>query len=265
MNHVILITGCQRSGTTLLNLILDSHPDVHGVDEMEFRAERMRGYLQDPRFHPRVCFKLPAAAHEVKGIATLPGVQVLYCLRDPRDVVASMLTLQIRHGVVLVPWAAHPLGADREIQGGAKLLDDEVRRQLAPALGRYEPCRGRNPAGWARADQVLAAALCWRIKAELFPLYAAAQVPARLVVYERLLAEPQCEIRTLLDFLGLPWHDDVLRHHQLHHGISVGNTVNDRPIDPDNVGKWRTSLNDGDLVVLREICGPTAARFGYEI
>lgn len=264
MNQPIVITGCQRSGTTLLNLILDSHPEVHGVDELEFRAERFQAYLRDPRFSPWVCFKLPTAAHEIKGMATVPGVRVLYCQRDPRDVAASMLKLQIRHGAVLVPWAAHPLGADREIVNGVKLLPAAVREELKPKLEDYGRCRKRNPAGWSRADQMLAAALCWRIKAELFPLYAAAKLTTWLVLYERLLADPGCEIRQLLDFLGLPWHDDVLRHHQLHHGLSVGNTVNDRPIDPGNVGKWRKSLNDSDLAILREICGP-AASLGYEL
>ena len=32
-NKPILVLGCQRSGTTLLNLILDSHPQIHGFDE----------------------------------------------------------------------------------------------------------------------------------------------------------------------------------------------------------------------------------------
>ena len=33
-NRTIMITGCQRSGTNLMNLILDSHPQVQGVDEL---------------------------------------------------------------------------------------------------------------------------------------------------------------------------------------------------------------------------------------
>jgi hypothetical protein len=34
MKKAIFITGCQRSGTNLLNLILDSHPQIKGVDEL---------------------------------------------------------------------------------------------------------------------------------------------------------------------------------------------------------------------------------------
>ena len=44
-NRPIIITGSQRSGTTLLNLILDSHPQIHGVDEMQFRNNTLQQYL----------------------------------------------------------------------------------------------------------------------------------------------------------------------------------------------------------------------------
>ena len=48
-NQIILVTGCQRSGTTMLNFVLDSHPDVHGIDEMQFDVNRMRDYLNSAR------------------------------------------------------------------------------------------------------------------------------------------------------------------------------------------------------------------------
>lgn len=63
-NQPILITGCQRSGTTMLNLILDSHPKITGVDEMEFRNENLPHYLSHINYHPFVVFKLPIFAGE---------------------------------------------------------------------------------------------------------------------------------------------------------------------------------------------------------
>ena len=33
--HLIIILGCQRSGTTLTYLILNSHPQIKGIDETE--------------------------------------------------------------------------------------------------------------------------------------------------------------------------------------------------------------------------------------
>ncbi len=81
-NQIILITGCQRSGTTLLHLILDSHPEVHGIDEMQFNMQRMVEYINSPGLAPCVSFKLPVASHALRFIESLPDRKILWCVRD---------------------------------------------------------------------------------------------------------------------------------------------------------------------------------------
>ena len=109
-NTPILITGCQRSGTTLLNLILDSHPQIKGVDEGDFFVDLLHEYLNHPDYHPYVAFKLPKISHLVPALQFVPGIKVLWCIRDPRDVVMSMLKLKRRvndglRGKIL--WSIH--------------------------------------------------------------------------------------------------------------------------------------------------------------
>ena len=62
-NTPIIITGCQRSGTTLLHLILDSHPEVRGMDEWEVKADLFYEYLTLPRYASCIAMKLPKVAH----------------------------------------------------------------------------------------------------------------------------------------------------------------------------------------------------------
>ena len=69
----ILITGCQRSGTTLMNLILDSHPKIWGIDEDRFDFPSIYGYLSAPIPAPFVSFKLPRYAHIMPFIEMLPA------------------------------------------------------------------------------------------------------------------------------------------------------------------------------------------------
>lgn len=38
----LLLVGCERSGSTLLRLMLDSHPDVSFVEEFEYALELIR-------------------------------------------------------------------------------------------------------------------------------------------------------------------------------------------------------------------------------
>ena len=68
-NTPILVTGCQRSGTTLASLILDSHPLISSIDEMHFDTHHIDDYLTNQKFHPYVLLKLPTIAPEINSIS----------------------------------------------------------------------------------------------------------------------------------------------------------------------------------------------------
>jgi hypothetical protein len=139
MNRPILITGCQRSGTTLLHLVLDSHPDITGIDELDFGKVPLSEYLNSPRYHPCVSFKLPVASYEAAFIKTIPGIKVVWCIRDPRDVVVSMLelTLKISENATL-PWVVHPGGAGSEIENSARTLQQRMDGELGKLYKSYK-------------------------------------------------------------------------------------------------------------------------------
>ncbi len=261
-NTPILITGCQRSGTTLLSLVLDSHPRIHSVDEADFDPRRQGEYLESPEFHPSVAFKLPSRAHRVEAFAALPGARILWCRRDPRAVVASMLTLNLDAAGLLLPWARHPVGAQREIENGLAVLQRHHHPLPEACLRRYLPLRDMPPQlrGWG--EGVVLAATCWRIKSELQALFESLELPFLTVSYERLTRHKEAVIRDTLDFLALPWHENVLRHHQLHRGVSTGLTENTRAIDERSLEKWRRVLSEGDLKIIEEICGSEGLSHG---
>ena len=267
MNRPIVITGCQRSGTTLLNLVLDSHPDVTGVDEMDFYKASLSEYLSSPRFHPCVSFKLPQSTYEAATIkSAMPGVKVLWCIRDPRDVVLSMMRLMLEsaEGPPL-PWLAHPVGARNDIENGVRVLRQTMGGELAAHVETYRGIAGKPAAAWSREDSVLVGALCWRLKQELLAGFDAAGIPCRVVRFEDLVGDPGRTIRGALQFIGLPWHENVLRHHLLHTGVSVGGTVNTRPIDGANTGKWADAFDARALAIIRTVCAGSAARHGYAL
>jgi Sulfotransferase family len=263
-NRVILVTGCQRSGTTMLNLALDSHPDVVGVDEDVFRIERMQDYQEAPEFAPAVALKLPGRASDLAFIRAIPGVRILWCLRDPRAVVASMVRLQLVLDGEKISWAAHPLGAGTALEAASRT--GGVAPDLTETCRRFAvAAAAQPPRAWPLDMLVTSAALCWRLKNDLLRVYDQAGIGYRLVVYERLVNEPEAELRALLGELGLKWHDDVLRHHQLHRGWSVGHTDNTRPIDTGSLEKWREVLGPAQLDTVRSICGPRAGELGYSL
>jgi len=263
-NRVILITGCQRSGTTMLNLALDSHPDVVGIDEMDFDFDRMPDYLEGEAYAPAVCFKLPRAAPAVKFVQSIPGVHVLWALREPRAVVASMVRLSLDLDGERVSWAAHPQGAGIELSNSLKVLGG-VPADLVHVWRAYQSGQQAPPKGWPLDLLVTSAALCWRLKNDLLRVYDRAGVAYRVVVYEDLVRQPEAQMRAILSDIGLKWHEDVLRHHQLHSGVSVGQTDNTRPIDTASMDKWREVLGPPQLEIVRAVCGARAAELGYTV
>jgi hypothetical protein len=266
-NTAVLITGCQRSGTTLLNLILDSHPDIAGIDEMEFDPSRFADYLSDSQYHPFVSFKLPTIAHEVQIVRQrAPTLKVLWCVRDPRDVVLSMISLKLGlSDTRTVSWANHPMGAIREIASCFHALREDVRRELEQGIEKYRAFEWMPPTARGKKEGIIAGALCWDIKNRLPGTFGVDGTDYHVVRYEDLVMEPQETIRRLLAYIGLGWHDNVLQHHRLHKGMSIGGTDNSAPINNRNTGKWAKRLTAEQLGIIKDICAQTAQKFDYTL
>lgn len=259
----IVITGCQRSGTTLLHLILDSHPQVTALDETDVDPLSFPSVLHEIHHHSRLAVKLPTAAHEVATFAARPELSVLWCLRDPRDVVASMVKLQQPAGESTISWASHPHGVFTEIRHCASVLGTAFDPACFARMQTFTALCRKRPQLHNREDAVFCAALCWRLKQELLPLYEQFQIRHHVVRYEDLVREPEETIEKVLSFVDLPFHLDVMRHHQLHSGTAIGETDRSRPIDPTSVGRWKSFLNASDLQIIDALCGDVAEDYEY--
>jgi Flp pilus assembly protein TadD len=125
--HVFLI-GFPRSGTTLLEVILEGHPDVVSLEEKDSLIESVRRFMRGPKDLDLLARQSPselaplradywrrvaAAGAEVTGkifvdknpldslklplIARLfPGAKILFACRDPRDIVLSCFRHRFR-------------------------------------------------------------------------------------------------------------------------------------------------------------------------
>jgi len=264
-NLPIVITGCQRSGTTLLLLVFNAHPSVHGIDETLFDPKQLPFYLKAPRYAPAVCFKVPLIAHEVAYIASFPGVKVLWSLRDPRDVVASMVRLQFEHKGIKASFAAHPhVGPRVQIPLLLRALE-EVPVGLREEVQLFQEQDVIPPEDRSLDLNVTAAALCWRLKQELLRLYRQEEIDLRIIRYEQLVADPTPVVAEILSFVGLPWHDQVLAHHRFHRGKVTGDTDSTRPIDQKSMGRWRQMFSTSQLEIIERICAEKANELGYPL
>jgi len=265
-NRPMLITGCQRSGTTLLHLILGSHPEIHSIDEMEYSESKLYKYLYDTEFSPQVAFKIPVYAPFLDWIKKLlPELRVLWLVRNPRDVVASMMaTHLLLTGGASVPWPSHPLGGTREILHCTPALPSDVKERIHPYLDRYQAIAKITPTERRERDVIFVGALCWKIKNELLKSYDLIGIPFLIVCYEKLVTSPKEEISKILKYLGLSWHDNVLKHNLLHKGILVGKTEASRAIDTTSIGRWKNVFSVEELHLIDELTADLAKGFSYK-
>jgi hypothetical protein len=250
------ILGCQRSGTTLVRLVLECHPLVGCLDEQ--RAYRALA-LDEPLPADKLClgFKVPRwtevlaepCFHDEQLGRTVAGVYrgepLIFLLRDVRDTVASMLRLPAnRRQSWLDFWGRRELA--RQMQSPA--FRDRFGREIE-----------RLHAGGEAAH--LAGALYWKYKTQAYFDYSDHGWPVCPVRYEDLVAAPEHHLRRVLGALDVPWHPGVLDHPQFPHtevstdGTTTGKTDPRRPIDARSVGQWRRDFSAEEEAGIRLIVG----------
>ncbi len=232
-----LIAGCQRSGTTLMRLVLECHPEVECRDEARSYSV-MAGSHRPIRKRPRLGLKIPCLTEQLLEPTLwdpilLPattnrydGEPILFLVRDVRDVVASMRALRIFGR----PW-----------------LDAYLEPTLRAKLAQEVRFAARYGAELSKAAESfhsgsVRAALSWRYKNDAVARYVAASLPLLVVQYEDLVSDPRRELERVCTFLRLPWNDALLAHNRQRHGeldaqgLAIGGTDPRRAIDRHSVG-----------------------------
>jgi hypothetical protein len=221
---IALVAGMPRSGTTLLEQMLDRHPMVAGIGEYEglvavgnmlsylgawprglgmLRQEdalRMqREYLADARTTDVASKKwlldkslqtwmwLPAVA------AILPGARILHMARDPRDAAVSLFLGNFKPAAF--PWTR---SAD-----SIRTVMELERRHAIPAM-------------------------------EALGLKHVA------IVYERLVDDPAGHARQVCELLGIPMDDAMLAPERNERTVlTLSHEQVRRPINRGSIGRWK--------------------------
>ena len=217
-NTPILIVGMPRSGTTLVEQIVSSHPDAVAGGELPFWSERGAAWHLDYAAAYDAHFLLKAAAdyllflQRIGGQAqrvtdkmpfnflwagaihlALPNAVIIHCRRAPIDTALSI------HQTLFHPDLAFPTG-------GAKLV--AYFRSYERLIRHW-----RKVLPWQRYHEV---------------------------DYEELTREPEPQIRRIIDACGLPWDDTCLQPHLKTGAVRTPSKWQARrPINRESVDRWR--------------------------
>jgi len=220
----IFIVGMPRSGTTLLEQILSSHPAVHGAGElMDLNQVIMNAAGPDRRFPDfvsglsaedfarmgaeyrervwklapdalRITDKMPANFFYIGMIRLmLPNAKIIHAMRDPMDSCFSNY---------------------------ARLFNDtmEFAYDLG-TLGRY----------YARYITLMQH---WH---EVLPSGSILDLR-----YEDMVADTEGQARRILEYVGLPWDDNCLAFHENKRHVKTASVAQVRkPIYKTSVARWQ--------------------------
>ena len=234
----VFIIGMPRSGTSLIEQILSSHPSVFGAGERDwvFRAwesaTQKRGSINAPLTEAidqltqadlndlaaqylaaslganplaaRVTDKTLGNFMHVGLIALLfPKARIIHCRRNPLDTCVSCYL-------------------------GGFAADKSPQASLG-SLGHYYRQHDRMMAHWKTV----------------------VQLPLLEVRYEEVVSDLDAQARRMVEFLGLPWDQRCLAFHESGRFVATASTDQvRRPIYSDSVDRWRNYA--AHLTPLRE-------------
>ncbi len=245
----VFIVGMPRSGSTLVEQIVSSHPGIYGAGEVKYLS-RALGQLRDrfpslPKYPAMMDRITPAqmgivARNYVNSIANGAG--------DARRITDKLLTNYFFVGMIhlLFPNARiiHTLRdpVDTCLSGFTKLFKDDMPHSYdLGELGRYY--------GKYR---------------ELMQHWEAVLPPGVLqtVVYEDVVADTEKEARALIAFLGLEWNDKCVDFHKSDRPVKTASVAQVRqPIYNTAVKRWK-KYGEGLQPLVDAIDGKSAGQPG---
>ena len=221
----VFIVGMPRSGTSLVEQVLASHPQVFGAGELVYinRAVDRLATTADPdnpypgcitgidssaleriadaylsEVHTRcgdaarVTDKMPSNFMHLGFIELLfPRARIIHCVRDPRDACLSCFFQQFS--------GEHPYAYDLSDLGHYYLLYEQLMQHWKQVSG----------------------------------------LRMHEVSYEGLVTNQETETRKLLEFCGLEWNDACLQFHRTRRMVSTASHDQVRkPLYTRSVGRW---------------------------
>ncbi|XP_023214977.1 protein-tyrosine sulfotransferase 2-like [Centruroides sculpturatus] len=258
--QLIFIGGMPRSGTTLLRVLLDAHPDIRCGEEtrviprlLSIKQQWLKAPIEYKRLQeagitgevldnavaafileiiarhgepaPRLCNKDPFTLRSAVYLNSLfPRAKYILLIRDGRAVVHSIITRKVTIT-------------------GFDLTDYRqcLKKWNVAMQAMYYQCQQLGPK------------IC-------YPVY-----------YEQLVLHPKQGMEKILEFLEVPWNDSVLHHEDLVDkpgGISLSKLERStdqviKPINLEALSKWVGNIPE-DVVRDMANIAPMLAVLGYD-
>ena len=256
----IFVGGAGRSGTTLLRVILDSHPNIACGPELKVTpmiAEMWHGFqtahlpplkeylltpddingifgrlilsllekYRDNSGKARVAEKSPNNVFFFQHLSHIfPESPLVHVIRDGRDVVCSLLTMNW-----IDPKTGQPIEYTRDPRKAAQYWASAIA------------------AGRTVAERASAAQRYMELR------------------YEDIVTRTEPTLRRLFAHLGEPWDPAVLDFHTTERNLAGESSAEQvsRPLYTASIGRWKENLDLAGKQAVKEVAGDLLIQLGY--
>lgn len=245
----VFLVGFPRSGTTLLDTMLMGHPDIEILEE-------------EPA--------LGRAIRLLPSLAEMPGAsdEQVRAARDEYFRAAAELT-PLAAGKVVIdknPLTMNAVPVIRRLFPEARIIL-AIRHPCDVVLSCFVTNFKVND-GMANFLQLDTAAELYDLSFTSFERAVQLLEPrVHRVVYENVVADAESELRSLIEFLGLDWSDEVLQHESTALARGRIKTASYaqvfEPIYTRSAGRWQNYRKH--LAPVLPILEPWVRKFGYSL
>ena len=248
----IFIVGMPRSGSTLVEQILSSHPLIEGTGELPDVIVLARELEEGPDGGPGAWRNYPEMLGDLSSdeLCRL-GETYLERTRIQRKTDRPFFTDKMPNNWIHI-------GLIRLMLPNAKIVDAR-RHPLACGFSNFKQHYAR---GQEFSYDLEHFGQYYRDYAQLMAHFdEVAPGAVHRVIYEHLLASPEQQIRSLLDYLGLPFDEACLDFHQNKRAVRTASAEQvRRPIDREGAESWKRF--ERWLDPLKQALGPALSNWG---
>jgi hypothetical protein len=282
-NPYLFVVGCPRSGTTLLQRMLDNHPALAVINDSHFIPAAIDGSIQagDVALNPEMISR-------ARSFRSRSGKTGFFRL-GLSDTVVDEAALRARTYRGFVTGLYDEVARSHGKQFAGEKTPDYVRhipllhhlfprarflhiirdgRSVALSLREWA-AGGKGPARfelWAE-EPVAMCALWWRwqVGAGRRDGPALGRSTYREVRYEELVSRPELELEEITRFLGLSQSPQILQYHEGRMRDKPGLSAKQAWLPPTpGLRDWQQEMSEADLEVFEAAAGDLLSELGYQ-
>jgi hypothetical protein len=283
-NPYVFVVGCPRSGTTLLRVMLDQHPQLAVTNDAAFIVKTIRNvYPQLKKRRISRGYSPPMTAEVVDYLLQSHRIDSMGLTESQlREMAGRCETYTAFVAAVYDQYArlhGKSLAGDKTPDYARRLpmlhaMFPQARiihiirdgRDVALSTREWVASEPKGPCNFALWNQhpMGTIALWWRWLVNSGRRDGAALGPALYheIRYESLLANSEAALRELTDFLELPFAEQMLRYHEKSQLPALPNKRHRLPPTP-GLRDWPSQMTSNDVELFELLAGDLLSELGY--